>query len=198
GLASSIAVGHLVRTGAYNEAIFNSLEILGDHADKKLSKYALYDLATIYWYYLHDTKTGEIYYRKLIEKYPGDNLAISALSTLGEWTPKELEKELMPKHLYVSQVISNDYALFQNYPNPFNPTTQIQYQLPQPAWVVVAIYNSLGQKIKTLINQQQLAGFYKVEWNGTDAYGNQLGTGFYWYQIRAGEYLATKKMLMIK
>jgi len=84
-----------------------------------------------------------------------------------------------------------DYVLSQNYPNPFNPTTSIEYELPQPAHVRLVIYNTQGQLVETLINEQLPAGKYSVTWDG----GN-LPSGAYIYQLQTDAYTKTKKMLL--
>ena len=99
---------------------------------------------------------------------------------------------------YSNNSLPKTFKLIQNHPNPFNPTTQIEYHIPQLTRVNISIYNSLGQKVKTLIESQQVAGFYKIQWDGTDESGSHLGAGIYVYQIRAGEYIAAKKMIMLK
>ncbi|MBN2090412.1 S8 family serine peptidase, partial [candidate division KSB1 bacterium] len=86
GLAKSIFVKHYVKSGSYSKAISYSQQILKEFPEKNFAKYALYDLGTIYWYFQHDPKTGEKYYRQLIETWPKDGLAQSALATLGEAT----------------------------------------------------------------------------------------------------------------
>jgi hypothetical protein len=95
-------------------------------------------------------------------------------------------------------VISREYVLMQNYPNPFNPTTQIKYALPQPVDVSIIIYNSLGQRVKTLISQNQAAGNYNVLWDATNDAGQKVGSGLYFYVLQAGEYRAVKKMMLVK
>ncbi len=90
------------------------------------------------------------------------------------------------------------FALDQNYPNPFNPTTTIQYQLPKAATVHIAIYNMLGQQVRTLVNKDQTAGYYKAIWDGKNDAGLQVSTGMYFYRIKAGEFTKTHKMLMLK
>jgi endo-1,4-beta-xylanase len=89
--------------------------------------------------------------------------------------------------------IPQKYSLLQNYPNPFNPTTVISYSIPQSAMVNLTIYNLLGQKITTLINQQQDAGSYKVIFDASS-----LTTGIYFYRINAGKFSQVKKMLLLK
>ncbi|MBM4160894.1 MAG: T9SS type A sorting domain-containing protein [Ignavibacteria bacterium] len=90
------------------------------------------------------------------------------------------------------------FALEQNYPNPFNPSTTIRYQLPQSASVKLDIYNALGQKVRTLVSEEQKAGFYKVQWDGRDEGGRTVSTGLYIYRIQAGSFVSTQKMLLMK
>jgi membrane-bound inhibitor of C-type lysozyme len=94
--------------------------------------------------------------------------------------------------------ISNSYGLMQNYPNPFNPETIIDYQVPARGQVELVIYNMLGQKIRTLVNENKPAGTYNVLWNGKDDSGNRVATGIYIYQLRGTNALITKKMMLIK
>jgi hypothetical protein len=90
------------------------------------------------------------------------------------------------------------FALHANYPNPFNPTTTISYDLPQRSRVTLDIYNILGERIKTLVNQSQDAGNRIAVWDGTDNLGRQVSAGVYLYQIQAGEFTQTRKMLLLK
>lgn len=91
------------------------------------------------------------------------------------------------------------FELLQNYPNPFNPETVIRYNLPQAATVTIAIYNQLGQKVRTLVSdQQQNAGYYSVLWNGRDDAGRRAASGLYLYRITAGEQALTRKMVLMK
>ncbi len=87
----------------------------------------------------------------------------------------------------------NSFALEQNYPNPFNPSTVIKYAVPQDGMVTLSIYNVLGQKVSTLVNQVQKAGRYDVTF---DAGG--LSTGIYFYKIESGNFSSVKKMMLIK
>lgn len=90
------------------------------------------------------------------------------------------------------------YKLFQNYPNPFNPQTTIQYELPAPEKVKLEIYNLQGQKIKTIIHKNQAAGFYRVTWDGSTDDGRRTTSGLYLYRLLAGDFVQTKKMLLLK
>ena len=97
-----------------------------------------------------------------------------------------------------SDLIPEIFALHANYPNPFNPTTTINYDLPEQAQVTLGIYDLLGKQIKTLVNQSQDAGNKTAVWNGTDNLGRQVSAGIYLYQIQAGEFTQTRKMLLLK
>ena len=90
-----------------------------------------------------------------------------------------------------------EYSLLQNYPNPFNPTTVIKYQLPKDSFVNLSVYNSLGQRVKVLVNAKQSAGYYTVNFDASSVEGG-LPSGIYFYTIKAGNYTSTKKMLLVK
>jgi Zn-dependent metalloprotease len=85
------------------------------------------------------------------------------------------------------------FRLNQNYPNPFNPTTIIDYQLPFTNFVELSIYNLLGQKVATLINEQKKAGAHQIEWDASD-----FSSGVYYYKISAGEFQAVRKMILLR
>jgi flagellar hook assembly protein FlgD len=89
-------------------------------------------------------------------------------------------------------------TLSQNYPNPFNPTTTINYSLPVRSEVVLEVFNVLGQRVRILVNQEQPAGTYAVEWDGTSESGDPVATGIYLYRLRTEQAHASKKMLLIK
>ena len=86
-----------------------------------------------------------------------------------------------------------NYNLSQNYPNPFNPSTKINYQLPNAGNVTIKVYDVLGNEIAVLVNEEKPAGTYEVE------FGNaELHSGVYFYRIQSGNYVETKKMLLLK
>ncbi len=89
-------------------------------------------------------------------------------------------------------------ALHQNYPNPFNPTTTIGYYLPEPAAVIVAIYDVAGSRLATLVESRQEAGPHAVEWRGVDGSGNRVSSGVYFYRLKAGSTVLTKKMILMQ
>jgi hypothetical protein len=90
--------------------------------------------------------------------------------------------------------IPTEFALYQNYPNPFNPSTTIKFGLPMDSKVVLEVYNIVGQKVKTLINNESKAtGYHQVNFNA-----NELATGIYIYRIKANDYTSTKKFVLMK
>ena len=89
-------------------------------------------------------------------------------------------------------------ALKGNYPNPFNPTTTISYSVKTSGPVQLEIYNILGQKVTTLVNDNIPAGNHSVTWNGTDGNNRIVASGIYFYRMKAGKYTGTKKMIMMK
>jgi hypothetical protein len=90
------------------------------------------------------------------------------------------------------------FSLVQNYPNPFNPATTIEYKLPSRTQVTIEIFNVLGQKVRTLVNETKAAGSYSTEWDGIDDAGKAVSTGVYLYRYSAGEVVQTKKMMLLK
>lgn len=90
------------------------------------------------------------------------------------------------------------FELDQNYPNPFNPTCTINYRIQKSGDVKITVYNSLGQKVKTLVNELKNSGEYSVIWDGTDEYQNPLSNGQYFYTLRIGDFVSTKKMILLK
>ena len=85
------------------------------------------------------------------------------------------------------------FALEQNYPNPFNPITIIRYTVPRSIEVSLTIYNLLGQKIATLVDEEQSAGIHETRFDGSG-----LSSGFYFYRLNAGGFTGTKTLLLVK
>ena len=90
------------------------------------------------------------------------------------------------------------FQLYQNYPNPFNSKTHIKYYLPKPDHVKIEIYNLIGQKVKTLISQNQKSGIHQVVWDGKDEYNKSFSSGIYIYNLTSDKYSLSKKLLILK
>ena len=89
-------------------------------------------------------------------------------------------------------------ALFVNYPNPFNPSTTIRYSLKESSNATLAVYNSLGQKIRTLVDGSQAAGVHTVQWDGRNESGQQVSSGVYFYRLQSGTFRKTMKMVLFE
>jgi len=90
------------------------------------------------------------------------------------------------------------FALHNNYPNPFNPVTNITYDIPEVAEVRLDIYNVAGQKVRTLTQGLHEPGRYRIQWNATNDFGQQLSSGMYIYRIVAGDFVSVKKLILMK
>jgi len=124
----------------------------------------------------------------------GDNAALNPWGAGPEvWTFAWIG---LPSFLAIedeSPIRANTYYLGDNYPNPFNPTTTIEYAIAQSSQVELVVYNSLGQRVKTLVNEHQSAGHHMVSFDATD-----LASGVYFYKISSEKFTQVKKMLLIK
>ncbi|MCK4427032.1 MAG: carboxypeptidase regulatory-like domain-containing protein [candidate division Zixibacteria bacterium] len=91
-----------------------------------------------------------------------------------------------------------EFELHQNYPNPFNPGTRIEYTLRKRGHVTLHIYNVLGEKVKTLLDQAQPAGFYQINWDGKNDSGKPVSSGLYFYKLEVDGFSQAKRMLLLK
>ena len=94
--------------------------------------------------------------------------------------------------------LPTEYSLSQNYPNPFNPTTEIQFTVPNSGDVQIVLYNMLGQEVRTLFTGQVQRGTYSLQWDGQSNSGKQMSSGTYIYRMTAGDFVQSKKMMLIK
>ena len=85
------------------------------------------------------------------------------------------------------------FSLFQNYPNPFNPTTTIEFQLPERSFVKLVVFNTLGQEVAVLVNEEKGAGTHQIVWNAA-----QYPTGVYLYRLETKNFVSSRKMLLMK
>jgi photosystem II stability/assembly factor-like uncharacterized protein len=97
------------------------------------------------------------------------------------------------KIIKVNSLIDLLFELQQNYPNPFNPSTKIKYSVPQSSTVIIRVYDILGNEIETLVNEKKPVGSYEINWSSEN-----LPSGIYFYRLQAGNFIETKKMLLLK
>lgn len=98
----------------------------------------------------------------------------------------------------VEETVRDTFFVAQNFPNPFNPVTTISYSVPVATQIKLTIFNVMGQEIRTLVNAEQVSGKYQVVWNGKDEFGRQVASGIYLYRLVAGDFVDTRKMLILK
>ncbi|MCJ7552584.1 MAG: T9SS type A sorting domain-containing protein [Ignavibacteriaceae bacterium] len=101
--------------------------------------------------------------------------------------------QIVPVEPEDNTAMPSTFALSQNYPNPFNPSTTIRYDLPEAGFVDLRVYNSLGEEVAVLVNQEQVSGVYEVNFDAS-----MLASGVYFYRINSGKFVTTKKMMLIK
>jgi hypothetical protein len=113
-----------------------------------------------------------------------DNLTLYGLTVAGQLTGiRSADNNKLPKA----------YCLYKNYPNPFNPTTIIKYDIPKQSNVLLKVYSIIGKEVATLVNETQSAGAYSVNFKA-----DNLASGIYIYQITAGSFVRTQKMMLLK
>ena len=93
----------------------------------------------------------------------------------------------------IEEGISKSFSLFQNYPNPFNPSTTISYSIPADGHVTLKVYDVLGSEVASLVDEQKHSGTFDVHFDA-----NALSSGVYYYQLKAGEFTTTKKLVLMK
>lgn len=103
----------------------------------------------------------------------------------------------LSKVLQVELVLPKAYALFPNYPNPAGRETSFEYHLPVGNYVIFRIYNSLGQKVRTLVDEEQPAGFHTIQWDRLDEAGNRVASGVYFYELHTGSFQASRKLMVL-
>ena len=97
-----------------------------------------------------------------------------------------------------SNTIPNNFVLYAAYPNPFNPAMIIQFDIPEDSFVRINIYDMMGRKVKTLINDNISVGRRSISWDGTNDLNQSVSAGTYFYSINAGRFSDTKKIILLK
>ncbi len=163
-----------------------------------------------YRFTLKDTATGWTQYSWIVTA-PADANAISVrarswplwtgVSYWDDFAVNGIENVPTSVHEYPTvntTLMPSQYSLEQNYPNPFNPTTNIVYKLANSGSVKLEVFNVIGQKVASLVDEVQNAGVWTVRWNGSDAKGKQVSSGIYFYRLTTGSFVSAKKMMFIK
>ena len=123
--------------------------------------------------------------------------AYEAYGWFGNYTAAFYLKQVFTNIEEDERYLFNDFQLFQNYPNPFNPSTKISWQSPTGGWQTLKVYDVLGNEVATLVNEYRPAGSYEVEFKSIVG-SHHLANGIYFYQLQAGDYVETRKMVLLK
>ena len=131
---------------------------------------------------------------------PGDSVVVTVNGRVGmsAFEGTDTIRVIDPGSSVKTDRSSARFALCQNYPNPFNPETDISYVLPCACHVNVSIYNLLGQRVATIVNEYQTAGHRTVHWDAKDENGEQAASGLFFYRIQAGDFVQSRKMVLMK
>jgi hypothetical protein len=158
---------------------------------------SFYETITENWDRLTDERWQTIIQNNELPQRP-DWVNIYLADTLGNTrvTGRELEGRVYASSNNSLNSLPDHFSLLQNYPNPFNPFTTIRFELPEKSQVRLEIYNILGQKIITLINEEKTAGAYYIKWNGKDLKGIDVSSGIYLYKMTCGNSVQIRKMVL--
>ncbi|MDP8238689.1 MAG: T9SS type A sorting domain-containing protein [Candidatus Hatepunaea meridiana] len=194
--ARRIALWAMAALHRYDEAIRGFEEIVRNHDCLADSIFAVIDIGTLHleaeeWRRRDPQNRQQAVPGRYSELCPAD------FPTHREHTDELLA--MLTGDAYKSPpMIPEDYFLAQNYPNPFNATTKIRYGLPEDGLVRIAIYDLMGRRVRTLLNESMRAGYHTMIWDGKTSTGTQVSSGLYFYRIQAGRFTKVKKMTMMK
>ncbi len=137
----------------------------------------------------HDIVTGQTYYYRIT--------AVDSADNVSEFTdPVEVRTDITT--MVDNSNIPEKFDLSQNFPNPFNPETKFKYHVAENSKISLVIYNLLGKKIKTLVNEYKTPGVYIITWDGRDEFSNKMVSGIYLVRFRAGNFSQTRKLVLQK
>ena len=179
-ISEDLAIQSSIKQGNIEEAISDYDEICASNTNTPKGFHALIN-------------------KEILSAGSGDNL--SSGNTFEEIESKQIKINALLKGLNWGEAnammstnsILQDFSLSQNYPNPFNPATTINYDLPSDGIVTIKVYDILGREVKTLVNEMKTAGYHKIQFNAAD-----LASGAYFYQMKAGDFVAVKKFVVVK
>ena len=154
---------------------------------RRLQSFSIPTNETVYW---ENANNGTIIQQGTFT-YTGDLITIPEVKIFKD--SSRLKVFYTPVSVDEQMLLPKQFALEQNYPNPFNPVTKIKYSIPQSSNVVIKVFDILGNEIEFLVNEEKPTGTYEITW-----YADKLPSGIYFYQLKAGEYVNTKKMLLLK
>ena len=116
--------------------------------------------------------------------------------TFGLATPSTFQQSQKP--VAEARPVPKAFSLGQNVPNPFNPSTLIRFELPHATKVRLVIYNTLGQVVRILVDEQRARGAHQVQWDGKDVDGLDVASGLYFVRMKAGDFVGVRKMVLLR
>lgn len=203
--ASSSAVVPLAGTPNFGQPINNTTAVLNWSLPVKSNSYLNYDVEY--------SKNSDFSNSTVVKDIPEKVTSLNGLDKNSTYYWRVLSKNTQGTSNYSqaasfqtgtvtevkeAEIIPSEFELSQNYPNPFNPTTVIKFSIPNSQFVTLKVYDMLGREIRTLLNAEKTAGTYSIDWNAEDNLGLKVASGMYIYRITAGNFVATKKMVLIK
>ena len=144
----------------------------------------------------NDSLSFDFSYNQLCPPYPSciEEFAVNDVNNSLEYQ----NTTNCPPLSIIEPQLPTTFTLHEPYPNPFNPITSLRYDLPEQAEVILTVYDLMGREVTQLVNATQEAGYRSVQWNATDKQGKPVSAGVYLYQIQAGEFVQTMKMVLLK
>jgi tetratricopeptide (TPR) repeat protein len=200
-VAFDMLTGEYLEKRKTNTAVANAQQILSNYPNTESEKIALFDLVNIYFHNLNNPAQAQTYLSQLESKYPNDELTFQAQMLLSgggsllakSHSPGTKSLNKLQNSDKTSTAAPETFALFQNYPNPFNPTTTIRFGLAEKSKVQITVYNIAGEQVVNITDGIYPAGYHKVVF---DASG--IPSGIYLYRFKAGKFIQTRKMMVIK
>ncbi len=131
----------------------------------------------------------------IVKSFIPSTLIDLSIVGFGSFTIPGMKMDILVPPLSINEInnLVTDFELYQNYPNPFNPTTVISWQSPVSSWQTLKVFDILGNEVTTLVNEFRDAGNYQITFNASG-----LSSGVYFYQLKSGDYIASKKMIIMK
>ncbi len=164
--------------------------IISRHSGQPIVETLLLNKFLYQYYDLDDTVLARMTLNNLDLLFPESESTLHAHLVLGDEIKGSLDKQNLVSNTIV---VPDEYEVYNNYPNPFNPTTTIKFDLPNDGLVQMKVYDILGNEVATLVNEQKVAGRYEVNFNAST-----LASGVYIYKLQAGDFVQSKKMILLK
>lgn len=198
-VAMELETHQMVNAGLYKDAVNNLQTILKKYnLNSAIEKNTLFTLGAFYSLYFGDKDNSDKYFEELRRKYPKDELVnhIDVIKTFGTIANSSIQSAGMISFseeavTEIEKEICQD--MVSNYPNPFNPTTKIQYALKFANNTKLIVYDVTGKEVANLVNGYQEKGKHEIEFDAS-----KLSSGIYFYSIQSGEFVQTKKMMLLK